>query len=251
MSALTTLTVTEARLFLRNPTSVFMALLLPSLLLLLQGFVIPGTMEPIKGSNPDLAGLRAIDFFVPISITVALVSVAVTNYPSAIAAYRESGVLRRLDVTPIGPHRVLFAQWLVSAASFLASIVVTGLLAWAAFGAAAPRSVALVGAVIVLGTLAMMAVGSLIAATAANAQVAYGIGMLVFMACLFTAGMWTPGPMMPPALQLIAGLTPLGAMTQSLTAAWYQGTAEITPFIVMSAWAVPCALIAVKVFRWR
>jgi len=84
MSALTTLTVTEARLFLRNPTSVFMALLLPSLLLLLQGFVIPGTMEPIKGSNPDLAGLRAIDFFVPISITVALVSVAVTNYPSAL-----------------------------------------------------------------------------------------------------------------------------------------------------------------------
>ncbi len=71
MSALTTLTATEARLFLRNPTSVFMALLLPFLLLMLQGFVIPGTMEPIGGDNPAVADLRVIDFFVPISITVA------------------------------------------------------------------------------------------------------------------------------------------------------------------------------------
>ena len=63
MSALTTLTVTEARLFLRNPTSVFMALLLPSLLLLLQGFAIPGTMDPIRSDNPALVGLRVIDFF--------------------------------------------------------------------------------------------------------------------------------------------------------------------------------------------
>ena len=71
MSALTALTATEARLFLRNPTSIFMALLLPSLLLMLQRFVIPGTMEPIGGDNPAVAGLRVIDFFVPISITVA------------------------------------------------------------------------------------------------------------------------------------------------------------------------------------
>ena len=251
MSALTTLTATEARLFLRNPTSIFMALLLPSLLLMLQGFVIPGTMEPIGGDNPAVADLRVIDFFVPISITVALVSVAVTNYPSAIAAYRESGVLRRLDVTPIGPHRVLFAQWLVSAASLGAAIVATGILARVAFGAVAPRNVAFAFLAMLVGTIAMMAVGSLIAATAGTAQIAYGVGMLVFMACLFTAGMWTPGPMMTPVVQLVTGLTPLGAMTQALTSAWYQGTAEVTPFIVMSVWAVLCALISVKVFRWR
>lgn len=251
MTALITLTVTEARLFLRNPTSVFMALLLPSFLLLLQGFAIPGTMDLIGSYNPAVVGLRVIDFFVPMSITVALLSVAVTNYPSAIAAYRDSGVLRRLDVTPVGPHRVLLAQWLVSGASFVAAILVTVLLARAAFGASAPRSVALAAAVIGIGTLAMMAVGSLIAATAGNAQVAYGVGMLVFMACLFTAGMWTPGPMMTPAMQLITGFTPLGAMSQALTSAWYQGTADIVPFIVMSVWAVLCGLISVRTFRWR
>lgn len=251
MSALATLTVTEARLFLRNPTSVFMALLLPSLLLLLQGFGIPGTMEPIGGDDPAVAGLRVIDFFVPISITVALVSVAITNYPSAIGAYRETGVLRRLDTTPIGPHRVLIAQWMVSAASFVAATVVTAVLARTAFAAVVPRNAALVVAVIALGAFAMMAVGSLIAATAANAQTAYGIGMLVFMACLFTAGMWTPGPLMAPAMQLLTGFTPIGAMTQALTAAWYHGTAQIAPFIVMSVWALICTLISVRTFKWR
>lgn len=251
MSALTTLTVTEARLFIRNPTSVFMALLLPSLLLLMQGFVIPGTLEPVGGDDPALAGLRAIDFFVPISITVALVSVAVTNYPSAIGGYRESGVLRRLDVTPVGSHRVLFAQWMVSAASFLIAITVTFVLARVAFGAVGPRNVVLVAVLIALGTLTMMSVGSLIAATAPNAQVAYGVGMLVFMACMFTAGMWTPGPMMAPGVQRVTGFTPLGAMTQALTSAWYQGTSELAPFVVMSVWAVLCAAISVKAFRWR
>ena len=75
--------------------------------------------------------------------------------------------------------------------------------------------------------------------------------MRVFMACLFTAAMWTPGPMMTPDVQLVTGPTPLGAMTQALTYAWYQGTAEITPFIVMSVWAVRSASLAVKAFRWR
>lgn len=251
MRGLCALTITELRLFLRNPTSVFMALLLPSALLLLQGFVIPGTRVPIGGDDPSTATLRAIDFFVPISITVALLSVAITNYPSAIAGYRQSGVLRRLDVTPIGSHRILLAQWTVSAASLAGAIVIACLCARIAFGAALPQSIPLTIVVIALGTLTMMAAGSLIAATAADAQVAYGVGMLVFMVSLFTAGMWTPGPLMPAPVRIISGYTPLGAMTQALTSAWYGGTVTVAPILVMTGWTLVCAVVSLKVFRWR
>lgn len=247
MKALTALTKTEARLFIRNPTSMFMALVLPAGLLLLQAYVIPGTREPIAGASD----LRVIDLFLPVAIAIALTSVAVTNYPSTIGGYRESGVLRRLDVTPIGPGRVLFAQWVISGLSFVAAIALTIVLAGATFGAAAPRSIPLVFAILGLGAMTMMAVGSLIAAVAPNAQAAYGIGLLVFMASLFTAGVWSPGPMMSDPVRDAVGFTPLGAMTQQLTAAWYGGTVEGSAFLVMAVWLAVCATISARVFRWR
>lgn len=250
MRALTALTRVETLLFLRNPTSVFMALLLPTLLLLLQAYVIPGTMEPLAGTGGAAAALRPIDFFVPVSIAVAMASVAITNYPSSIGAYREAGVLRRLNVTPVGSHRVLFAQWLVSGLSLVVAIVVALVLARFAFGTALPQNIGAAVLVVVVGIIAMMAVGSLIAAVAASAQVAYGLGLLVFMVSLFTAGMWTPGPLMPDGIRTVSAFTPLGAMTQALTDAWFAGTVSITPFLVMILWALPAGALAIRIFKW-
>ncbi|WP_146362360.1 ABC transporter permease [Arthrobacter yangruifuii] len=251
MRALGALTRTEAALYVRNPLSVFMALVLPSAILLLQGFVIPGTRTPLGGTDPVYSVLRPIDLLVPLSIAVALSSVAVTNYPSAIGGYRESGVLRRLGVTPVGAHRILFAQWIVSAASLTVAVAVTVLLARIAFASRMPGRAGLVVLVLVCGAGAMMAVGSLIAAVAGTAQNAYGIGFLVFMVCMFTAGLWTPGPLMPEGVRQVAAFTPLGAMTQALTAAWYGGAVTGAPFAVMLGWTVTCALVAARVFRWK
>lgn len=246
MRALGAMTRVEALLFLRNPTAVFMALLLPSLLLALQAFVIPGTLTPIPGAQ----GLRAIDFFVPVAVAVALTSVAITNYPSAVGAYRESGILRRLGVTPVGAPRVLIAQWAVSLVTLALAILVALMLARVSVKAALPQQPGMAVLAIVAGALAMMAIGSVIAAVAASAQIAYGLGLLVFMASLFTAGMWTPGPLMPDAIRTISAASPLGAMTQALTAAWYGGEVSPWSFVVMLLWAIPAGLLALKVFKW-
>lgn len=250
MRAFAALTRVETVLFLRNPTSVFMALLLPSLLLVLQGYVIPGTMDPVGGAAGDLAALRPIDFFVPVSAAVALASVAITNYPAAIGGYRESGVLRRLGTTPVGAHRVLFAQWALSGLSLAASLLIAFALARLAFDAAPPRNLGMVALVLLVGTVTMMALGSLIAAVAASAQVAYGLGLLVFMASMFTAGMWTPGPLMTDGVRTVSEVTPMGAMTHVLTDAWYDGAVTGTPFAVMVIWTVVTGALALKFFRW-
>src|SRR5690606_37678406 len=72
LNALTALVRSEATLLGRNPIAIFMALLFPTALLLLQGLVIPGTGEALGGDDPAFAQLRAIDLFVPIALTVAL-----------------------------------------------------------------------------------------------------------------------------------------------------------------------------------
>ncbi|QEW04330.1 hypothetical protein [Microbacterium lushaniae] len=77
-----------------------------------------------------------------------------------------------------------------------------------------------------------------------------GLGLLVVMACMFTLGMWTPGPLMPEPIRVVSALTPMGAITQALTGAWYSGSGSLTPFLVMALWALITAVGAVKVFRW-
>ena len=249
MRATVALTRVETLLFLRNPTSIFMAML-PALLLLLQAYVIPGTMNPIGGPDPNAAALRPIDFFVPVAVTVAIASVAITNYPSSVGSYRETGILRRLGVTPVGAHRVLLAQWVVSGMSLAAAFLLTMTIAWLAIGASAPSNATIAAVAVIFGTIAMMSLGSVLAAIAPNAHAAYGLGLIVFMATMFTAGMWTPGPLMPETIRIISGFTPMGAMTQALTDAWYAGTVSLVPFIVMTAWALLASALAVKIFRW-
>ncbi|WP_421015434.1 ABC transporter permease, partial [Glutamicibacter creatinolyticus] len=116
MRALLALTRVEWLLFLRNPTMLFMALLLPSGLLLLQAYIIPGTRTPL-----GQGGLSAMDHLVVLALVVGATSVAITNYPSSVAGYRENGVLRKLDTTPAGPFRLLLAQWIIALISLVAA----------------------------------------------------------------------------------------------------------------------------------
>lgn len=246
MRALLALTRVEWLLFLRNPTMLFMALLLPSGLLLLQAYIIPGTRTPL-----GQGGLSAIDHLVVLALVVGATSVAITNYPSSVAGYRENGVLRKLDTTPAGPFRLLLAQWIIALISLVAAAGLALAIASVSFGLLAPRHPGMVLAVFVGGSVSMMALGSLIAARAASAQIAYGVGLLVFMLSLFAAGLWTPGPLMPDALEPVVGLTPAGAMAQSLQAAWFEADVSLGPLAVFAVWTAGCALIAARIFRWR
>lgn len=75
--------------------------------------------------------------------------------------------------------------------------------------------------------------------------------MLVFFLCLLAAGLWTPGPLMPDWAQTLTSLTPFGAASQSISAAWL-GTPFPWPLLaVMLIWSVLTGLLAVKTFRWR
>lgn len=252
MNVLAKLTRTEGMLLLRNPTGLFMALGFPAILLLVYGFVIPGTRLPIPDNeDPLYAGLRMIDLIVPVSLTVVIGSVALTNLPAAIGAYRDQGVLRRLGTTPVGPHRLLAAQLIINLVSLVAGALVAMVAAGVALGARLPHSPLLVVISFILSAGALLALGGLIAARAKDAQRANGIGMLIFTASLFTAGLWTPGPLMAEPLRLISSLTPLGAASQAISAGWYGGPTPFRQLAVLLAWTVPLILIAGRTFRWR
>ncbi len=117
MNPLTKLTLTEVRLFFREPLAVFFALAFPPILLAILGSV-PSFREP----NKDLGGARVVDLYAPIVIALSIATMAFSGLPQILATYREKGVLRRMATTPVRPVVVLAAQLLMCVAMSLGAL---------------------------------------------------------------------------------------------------------------------------------
>ena len=96
-----TLLRTETRLFLRDGTAVFFALVFPTVLLVGVGFAIPGMREPITGAGAPWDGLTAIATYLPVVLAAAVATPALTTMPVTFATAREKGLLRRLSTNPM------------------------------------------------------------------------------------------------------------------------------------------------------
>jgi ABC-2 type transport system permease protein len=107
---LTKVTMIESKLLLRDGATVFFGLIFPTLLLVGLGTLLPDFQE----ATPDLGGLRPVDVYAPVALTLAMVTVAVAILPAYLAAYRADGVLRRLATTPASPSVLLNAQLIVN-----------------------------------------------------------------------------------------------------------------------------------------
>jgi ABC-2 type transport system permease protein len=250
MRGLTTLLGSEARLFTRDIGNVFFVVGFPTVLLLGMAFLIPGMRETITHAPPPFTGLRPVDMFAPIVIAVAVATAGLTTLPTYLAAHRETGVLRRLATTPMRPMGVLVGQVLVQLAALTVGCGLALGVGAMVIDLPAPSRVGLAAASYLLTVAAIFAIGLVLGGWAPKATTASGIGIFLYFPMLFLAGMWTPGPMMPDTLERIAAYSPLGAASQSLSAAWFGGDLPILQLLVMAGWAVAAFAVALRTFRW-
>src|SRR3954469_18372820 len=131
--AMTALLKTETKLLLREPLLLFWGVLFPLVLLTVMG--LAGDTP-----DPDLGGLTLVQTYVPVLIAFTFTILGVSALPTALATYRERGVLKRLATTPVRPSRLLGAQLTTSAAMAAATAVLILLVARLAFGVPLPRA---------------------------------------------------------------------------------------------------------------
>ena len=245
-SALARLTITEFKLFLREPMLVFWGIAFPLLLL-----IILGSIPALKETHPGYKGLTVLDTYVPILVVLTLALLGYIAMPYVLVGYREQGILRRLKTTPVGPSRVLAAQLLInfgSAAVIVALMLVVGRLGFAVPFPLAPGIWVVVALLAAAGTLA---VGLFIAAVAPTARVAQAIGSILFYPLMFFSGLWLPIPSMPPVLQHISHATPLGAAWESFQNAALGHWPPALALLTMVAYPVAFGLAAAWLFRWE
>jgi ABC-2 type transport system permease protein len=246
MSALTSMTRTETRLFFREPVLPLLVLALPVLLVV--GFgLIPGFGDP----SADLGGQGGTEYIASLGVGIVLAILGLSVLPTTLATYRERGVLRRLRATPVKPQLLLEAQLiLVGGATVLAVALLIGVAA-GAFGVAVPRNFAGFVLAVVLGAAALLSIGLLVAALASTAKAASAIGMVLFFPSAFLGGIYVPRDSFSPLLEHISDVTPLGAALESVRDTWQGQWPHPIHLATMVLWTLVAGTVAARTFRWE
>ena len=203
------------------------------------------------GPDQSLGGVSLVAAYEPVLIAFTLSTFALQGLPAVLSGYRERGILRRFNATPVGAGRLLGAQLTVNLA--VALLATAGILAVGrlAFGVALPRQPAGFALALLLTMGAMLSLGLLVAALARTGRVAAAVGTMLFLGLMFFAGLWIPQAQMSAALRRAGDDTPLGAAVTALQHAMAGQWPSAGGLALLAGYTVVFGLLAWRFFRWE
>jgi len=241
----------NALMYIRDKAGVFWVILFPILLMLVFG-AIWGNVR--LGPNDTLS---FISFLAPGLIVLSLMSNGLVGNAETMATYRQRGILRRIQATPLPVwqlilSRVIMQSGLMLGQTFLmiatSVVVFNARYDWWGLAAALPF--------VVLGAVLFMAMGQVIAALVRRPETASVVASAVNFPLMFLGGLWTPIEQMPDWLQGISKLLP-SAMVSDLLRAPMLANLNIEtnlPFMVSLAgvlvYLVVSVVVAARFFKW-
>jgi ABC-2 type transport system permease protein len=240
------LMLNESRLAWRIPMGIGTGLGIP-LLLLVVFRIIPGTGQ----AQSMFGGVSYFALTFPILLALTILTVSIAVLPRTLIKYRETGILRRLSVTPVPLSWLLAAQIVINLAIAIAGLIILTAAGVAAFGLELPKNFLGFLLAYILTVTSLFAVGLCIAAFVRNDAVANGIGGLLFFGLLFFGGLWIPRPLMPPVLLNISNWTPLGASVDALQRAMQGSFPSLQTILVLTAYTLVFGYLAVGCFKWE
>lgn len=247
MRGLWKFTLTEAKLYLREPMAAFFTLAFPLMMLFIFGSIYGNEPTPFFG------GRGSVDVSVPAYLGMIIGTVGLLSIPITVAIYRENGILRRYRATPLRPHVILAATVLVN---FAMTFLGTGLLVIAAkliYHLRFEGNVLLVFVSFVLAALSFFALGFVIASLAPTARVAQVAGMVIFYPMLFLSGAAIPQEAMPESIRAVSKFLPLTHVVKLLQGMWFGDSLGeyLVEIAVLVGMLIVGTLIAAWTFRWE
>lgn len=235
----------ESRLLSREGAALVFGAVLPLAAIVVMS-AIPAAREPLA----DFGGLSVVRTYQPTILLFATSVLGLTVMPAILGGYRQAGILRRLRTTPASPATLLAALFtVVAAVGLLVGALIVAIPALA--GAGLPTHLGWFALAGLLSLLAFLALGTVLAAVVGSPQVAAGLGNVVAALMWFSAGLWLPRQLFPDWLVTLTDLVPGGAAAQAMLDATVGAQPSWQPFVVLAAWTVAGALVAVRTFRWE
>jgi ABC-2 type transport system permease protein len=171
-------------------------------------------------SSPVFGGSDGTAFYVTSYLGAAIAVLGFMGLPAHIAAYRDSGVLRRFRAAGIPGRSLVVSQMVVTAVLAVVGAAAQLAIAYTGFDLSPPRSVGGVVAAFVVGVLAFAALGTLLGSLLPSARAAQGIGLTLFFGTFFLVGGGPPPGRLPDAVNTVAGYTPTGLLVDAVRSPW-------------------------------
>ncbi|WP_047152812.1 ABC transporter permease [Aneurinibacillus tyrosinisolvens] len=209
------------------------------------------TVEP-KGIQA--VTLKYIDFLVPGIVAMMIMSTNLNGVAGQIAAWRERGILRRMQSTTLKASTFIAAQITsrLILNGFQAIIVL--LIGYLFFHTQVNGSWLLLILFVILGTLTFMSIGFIIAGLAKTPESAGPIAGFISFPLLFLGGVFFPVKNMPEVLQPFVKLLPITHLSNSLRQVMNVGADLSTLWpeaALLGGWMVVAFVIASISFKWE
>ena len=198
--------------------------------------------------------IRYVDWLIPGVLAMNMMFSALFGVGYVIVRYRKSGVLKRLQATPLTAFEFLGAQvvsrlWLILA---ITSGVYAGanlFIDFSMFG-----SYTLLLLVFTLGAVSLISLGLLVAARIASEELAGGILNVLSWPMMFLSGVWFSLEGANPLIQKLALLFPLTHIIDASRAIMIDGAGLAgisTQLIVLTLMSGIFLLLGAALFRWK
>jgi ABC-2 type transport system permease protein len=198
--------------------------------------------------------LSTVDFLMPGILAMALMQLGLFGTASPLVALRQEGVLRRLGATPLPRWTLLVSQVMLRITIGLAqSVVIVGLSVYAFKVQIQGNMLALAG-LILLGAISFVAIGYLIAAVSGTVDTAGGISSAINFPMMFLSGIFFPLALLPAFLTPVVRAMPLTYLADAFRQVTIGSVPEFPILVdigVLVAWAIVCALLSARLFKWE
>lgn len=230
MSAVATLTRTEARLLSREWAAMVFAFVFP-----------PATLMVLAGSfgeTPDEAFgyVKPSDFYVTGYMGVPIGALALIGLPVVLAAYRERDVLRRFAAFGVRTASVVTAQAVVTAALVVVAAAIVAAVAAPTYGVPSVDDPLGVAAGFLVGTATMVTLGVALGLAVRSARAAQAMGLLAFFPMWLLSGGGPPPDVMSDPMRRIADVLPLTHAVAAIREPWLGSGGVGTHLLVLGAW---------------
>lgn len=247
MKSFRTLLKNELKLNIRNMNMVIFAVIMPLIVLIILGF--------IYGTKPAADGV-AYTFMEQSFGALCCISICaggLMGLPLVVSEYRERKILKRFQVTPISPAKLLLVEFLIYVIYCIVSMLTLFLAAILFWKIKIHGSFLLFLGSWLLTMVSTLSIGLLVGGIAKNMKSASVIACILYFPMLIFSGATLPFEVMPIIMQKIIGVLPLTQGMQLMKAAFLGIPHEnaLLPVIIMSAVTLICFGISIKCFKWE
>ena len=236
--------------FWRNPASAFFIFAFPLMFLVIFTALLGHGTVPISPTKV----VNTSTYYVAAMATFGVISACYTNIAISVSFQRDTGVLKRMNGTPLPSPAYLGARMVHALLVAVLLVVITAGFGRAAYSASIPTGLTLLRFLVVLlvGAASFCALGFAITAVIPNADAAPAIVNASILPLLFLSGVFIPlGTHAPAWIVWIARIFPVWHFARGMQAGFLGIPFHWTDVLVVAAWGLGGLLAAVRFFSWE